>query len=341
MGVNLRKRATMMAGAFAVWALAALPGAQAQTTNATCLSTYAFLYNSKGQSPCLVAAYAAGACNGGQYDVSALDVGEHYIGPSTTLVNNCQCSSILYSLMSACGVCQNRTIITWSSWDTNCKNVYLTVYPEDIPSGTAIPAWAYVNVSQSDIFNPNDAMTLSASHDSTASLNQVTQTGAGGANPTNGVTGAKKKSSNTGAIAGGVVGGVVVIALAGLLAFFLIRQRNNKRRNMAPSSQYMAANPVSPGPEMQNFTGGSGGGYSGQQQYGGQQHQQLTGEYNVPQSTGSSAPLVGQRLYDPNDPSTFPSSPAPPTFISQYSGPQQQYGGAPAAPGAYRGAPEL
>ncbi|TDL21524.1 hypothetical protein BD410DRAFT_294509 [Rickenella mellea] len=145
MVVNLGKG--VIDAALAVWVLATLPCALAQTTNAICLSAYAFLYNSRGQSPCLIAAYAGGACNGGVFDVPALDVGEQYVGPSTTLVDNCQCSSIFYSVISACGVCQNQTIITWSSWDTNCTTVYVSVYPEAISTGTAIPAWAYVNVS--------------------------------------------------------------------------------------------------------------------------------------------------------------------------------------------------
>ena len=46
---------------------------------------------------------------------------------------------------------------------------------------------------------------------------------------------------------------------------------------------------------------------------------------NVPVSGGAmgSPPMVQQqKLYDPNDPSTFPSSPFPETFNSSYSAPQ-------------------
>ncbi|TDL21525.1 hypothetical protein BD410DRAFT_840475 [Rickenella mellea] len=335
MVVNLSKRATVIVSALVVWVLATLPGALAQTTNATCLSTYAFLYNSRGQSPCLVAAYAGGVCDGGPYDVDALDVGTHYAGPPAAKVNNCQCSSVFYSLLSACGLCQNRTIIPWSSWDTNCKNVFVTVYPEDIPSSTAIPAWAYVNVSTSDIFDLNNARTLQGSAESTASLNKVTQTGAGAENPTGGVNGAKNKSSNTGAIAGGVGGGVVVIALIGLLASFLIRQRNDKLRNViAPRQQYLAAHMHAPGPEMQSFTGGSHGvdggvGYAGAR---GQQ-QQSTG--------GTLTSMSSQKLYNPNDASTFPGPFTPPTPLPPYRQSPQLGGGTLAAAGTYRGVPEV
>ncbi|TDL21355.1 hypothetical protein BD410DRAFT_301641 [Rickenella mellea] len=148
MGVNCRRRTMPFVGTLAVLALATLRGANAQdTTNATCLSNYSFLYNSKGQSPCLVAAYVAGVCNGGQFNVPALIDGAHYTGPLTSDANNCLCSSIFYCLMSACGLCQNGPVITWTDWTKNCSTVYLTVYPENIPSVTAIPAWAYVNFS--------------------------------------------------------------------------------------------------------------------------------------------------------------------------------------------------
>ncbi|TDL21519.1 hypothetical protein BD410DRAFT_294400 [Rickenella mellea] len=159
------KRAMTILGALAVLALTALPGVAAQTTNATCLSSYSFLYNSKGQSPCLVAAYAAGACAGGQFEVSALDDSELYTGPSvaTADTNICLCSSIVYSLMSACGVCQNRPWLTWNSWDTNCKTVYLTVYPKDVPEDTVIPTWAYADVAVSGAFDPNVAMAVQSS----------------------------------------------------------------------------------------------------------------------------------------------------------------------------------
>ncbi|TDL21522.1 hypothetical protein BD410DRAFT_294557 [Rickenella mellea] len=304
MGVNVGKR-------WMVLALAALAGAQAQTTNATCLSTFDFLNNSKGQSPCLVAAYVAGACNGGQYDVSALDVGEHYIGPSTSLVNNCQCSSIFYSLMSACGVCQNRTIITWTSWHANCKNIYLTVYPENIPSGTAIPAWAYADVSVLNVFDPNVTLVLKSSPDSTSSFNPATQTGAGPSpspsNPTH-VDSTSTKSSNIGAIAGGGVGGVVLIALLALIAFLLIRQRKSNRKNMMEARQYVVV-------------------------HGGHQH---TEEYNAAQMTAGPLHTVSShRPHDPFDPPTSPSTPAPPTFVSHATEPPP-YADGPAGPDAPR-----
>lgn len=153
------------------------------TSNATCLVEYASvrvfvlmtelllmyydqLYNSRGQSPCLVASYLGGVCNEGgkshillcykcyiqndtDFDVSALLRGHFYQGPASTQANNsCMCSSVFYSLIAACAICQNSTVVSWvdqnvpflrclsswwtfvrwSSWTQNCDNSYLTVY---------------------------------------------------------------------------------------------------------------------------------------------------------------------------------------------------------------------
>ena len=88
--------------------------------------------NTKNQNPCLVAAYLLGACVGGgklspllhrssgsttdfffaEYTIGPLAPNYYYIGPSSSNNNSCQCSTVAYSLMSACGDCQNRTYET-------------------------------------------------------------------------------------------------------------------------------------------------------------------------------------------------------------------------------------
>ena len=62
-----------------------------------------------------------------EYDVSALNPGEHYIGPAGVFLNPCQCSTVMYSMMGACNVCQNSTFIKWTEWSTACTNVYVGV----------------------------------------------------------------------------------------------------------------------------------------------------------------------------------------------------------------------
>ncbi|KIM86820.1 hypothetical protein PILCRDRAFT_317299 [Piloderma croceum F 1598] len=109
--------------------------------------------NNLNQSPCLVAAYAQGTCNGGQFTVNPLAPDTHYTGPDVAMANPCQCSTVVYSLMSACAVCQNRNIETWSTWDVNCSQVYLMQFPNQVPSATSIPAWAYLDVVTNDTFS--------------------------------------------------------------------------------------------------------------------------------------------------------------------------------------------
>jgi hypothetical protein len=85
--------------------------------------------NTKIQNPCLVAAYLMAACNGGrklssllhrsfgstadfffaEYSIDPLAINYHYAGPIGSEANICQCSTVTYSLVSACGDCQNRT----------------------------------------------------------------------------------------------------------------------------------------------------------------------------------------------------------------------------------------
>lgn len=46
---------------------------------------------------------------GANVDVPALDVGEYYIAGSALYANACRCSTVVYSLLSACAICQSGT----------------------------------------------------------------------------------------------------------------------------------------------------------------------------------------------------------------------------------------
>ncbi|KIM87187.1 hypothetical protein PILCRDRAFT_303122 [Piloderma croceum F 1598] len=134
--------------------IAVLPVAEAQTTSlATCLPEFDWMNDSRNQSPCVVAAYMQGACTNGEYIVQPLAPSYHYIGPTVKQDNPCQCSTVVYSLMSACGMCQNRTIEGWSAWQTNCSVVYTQQFPESIPFGINVPGWAYLDVVTKDTFS--------------------------------------------------------------------------------------------------------------------------------------------------------------------------------------------
>lgn len=234
-------------------------------------------------------------------------------------------------MVAACGLCQNRTVEKWSFWQTNCTQVF-TTYPEPIPGGTAIPAWAYLDVVTTDTFNDTLAKADVSAPASTATESKPTGTVASTvastssdfsttpySTPTSSVNGAGSsssgtaKKSNAGAIAGGVVGGTVGLAIiAGLIAFFLMRSR---RTRAAPSAAYNVYNdaphsaaPLNTAPPM------------------------------------SQNPYTNQtpRLYDPADPSTYPQAPGTPTIHTTNPGPAPQPSGQQSqATHYYSGVPEL
>ncbi|KAH9009361.1 hypothetical protein EDB83DRAFT_2416633 [Lactarius deliciosus] len=68
-------------------------------------------FNSLDQNPCLVTAYLMATCYGGAFIVGPLlVVGDSYSSPTKEQVqeaNSCWCSTVILSLISACGECQD------------------------------------------------------------------------------------------------------------------------------------------------------------------------------------------------------------------------------------------
>ena len=54
------------------------------------------------------------------FTLSALDPGYVYLGPDTSNANQCRCSSVYYSLLAACSVCQNRNFIRQGNRNIPC-----------------------------------------------------------------------------------------------------------------------------------------------------------------------------------------------------------------------------
>ncbi|OBZ75505.1 hypothetical protein A0H81_04290 [Grifola frondosa] len=145
----------------------------AQVSTAICEPSFQWMFNSLGQSPCLVAAYVQGACEpNGQWTMSSLPGPTYgYLGPTLFQANPCTCSSVAYSLSSACGDCQGADWPLFSEWTSNCSSadISYSVFPHAIPLGTAIPAWAYGQITT--VFDPNQAQLImeSGAPESTAS----------------------------------------------------------------------------------------------------------------------------------------------------------------------------
>ncbi|KZT26502.1 hypothetical protein NEOLEDRAFT_1131999 [Neolentinus lepideus HHB14362 ss-1] len=233
----------------------------AQTSDGVC-SIDTWTGNSLGQSPCLVASYLQGVCDGGAYHVPALPAKYSYNGPTQASANDCLCNTVTYNLMSACSACQNGTVIAWSTWNTNCSTIY-TDYPEYIPSGTRVPGWAYLNVTE-DFWNGTAAEADVAAPESTNPIQKPTGSVVASASATlnasplasmNSAT--SSTSSNKGAIVGGVVGAVLGAAVIVGLTWIVLHRRRTQETPACPmfeqqrtmdqgTTEYMSVPPFSP-----------------------------------------------------------------------------------------------
>jgi len=266
--------------------------ASAQLVYPNCSTGWDWSYNSLGQNPCNVAAYLEATCGTGLFSIAPLPQGSLYRGPNAGQDNLCQCNTIVYSLVSACGACQGSSSwIQWSQWRVNCSTVSSAgTYPNAIPDGTRIPHWAYLDVSVADTWNATAAQSAGDSPESTPSTTSSTS---GPSSTTSPSSSSNHNSSNTGAIAGGVVGGVVGASLVvGLIIWYTRRRR---WRAVARPSPFMTDAP------------------------------HMAEAFGIPDSS-TSPPIP--KYYDPSDPSTFPTSLASPsaTVIQTTPGSEQAHG---------------
>ncbi|KAH7908769.1 hypothetical protein BJ138DRAFT_1115559 [Hygrophoropsis aurantiaca] len=156
----------------------------------------------------------------------------------------------------------------------------LQQWPSTVPNNTEIPLWAYLPTSEGLWDSPGSKTNATAvtAAESSSSVAAASKTSSAAASSQTGSTSSKKSSSDTGAIAGGVVGGVVAVAIIGFLGVYFWRHRSRP-----------AVNPLAPRVRAYSTD------------YGDK-------PYSVPDSQPTFT-----KLYDPNDPSTFPRTPAPPS----------------------------
>ncbi|KAH7873518.1 uncharacterized protein C8R40DRAFT_1112334 [Lentinula edodes] len=222
-----------------------------QTTNATCARSFSWAENSLQQSPCLVAALLESQCDPLGVQVPALPASNHYTGPSSGQATTCECSTLTYMLISACGACQNRTWISWQNWSQNCPIIELSVFPVPLPTTTDVPLWAYMNIStingtfnveaaqnnatlsqptstsdnasSSSASSQTSPLFISTSISTSTSVSSSTTT----VSPTSSVSSASP--NHAGAIAGGVVGGLtLLVALALVFLWFCVKRKRNR-----------------------------------------------------------------------------------------------------------------
>jgi len=235
--------------------------AAAQLSYPTCPTWWSWSFNSLGQSPCAVAAQLQGVCDNGKFSIPSLVSGDHYVGPgSKDSPDMCTCNTVVYSLVSACGACQNGTWLTWNAWTVNCSAVDPpSTFSNAIPNGTKVPAWAFLNVTEEGTWDPDlsydvgDSPEVSGATLSPLSTPTTTQTSVPSLSPSQSQFASKSgptttqpsvpglsssqspfvskyshHSNKTAAIVGGVLGGIVFIVLT--IVLMLWRQRIKRRR---------------------------------------------------------------------------------------------------------------
>ncbi|KAI0297411.1 hypothetical protein BC826DRAFT_165735 [Russula brevipes] len=121
-------------------------------------SDWSWTYNSLNQNPCKVAAFLGGTCNQqNSYTIPRLDPGRNYKGPDGLDNGNlCKCSTVMYSLISACGACQTQSQewISWSEYSYNCTTKFpVSSFPKAVPIGTSVPQWALLNITLENSWN--------------------------------------------------------------------------------------------------------------------------------------------------------------------------------------------
>ncbi|KAG7092708.1 hypothetical protein E1B28_009038 [Marasmius oreades] len=223
-----------------------LPWADAQSTDATCrLASLQWAQNSAKQSPCAVASSLRGVCTGGSYTVQSLPPGSVYLGPSIDTANGCECSTVTYSLMSACALCQNGTVATWKEWSANCRTVSLSTFPSSIPSNVLVPGWAYLDVKTNDIFNPEDAKAHANEPESSALPIPTSSSSTSFSIPTTSALSQTDSDSSksprdsrrdmiVGAVVGSILGFLFLVGCVLYLCHF--RRRNTLRREASTDS---------------------------------------------------------------------------------------------------------
>ncbi|KAF8692764.1 hypothetical protein AX14_002414 [Amanita brunnescens Koide BX004] len=241
--------------------------------------------------------------------------GEAYGSPSGNFANNCTCSSVFYSLASACAACQNADWLPWSIYSQNCSSTFLMQYPETVPNDTDIPHWAYLDVAVEGTFDlnlaslagdtPESTAPPSATSTSMSSTSSVSSTST--SLPSSAPTASSASQSSktaTSVIAGCVVGGIVGGTFIAALAFWFYKSGMASKLIAQMSAQT-----------------------SGQEMLA---------------SSGTRLPFqpVPRRPYDPDDPTTFPPPMDQLTQISQLSVGTDN-AGLPRSQRSYTGMPEV
>ncbi|KAF9790609.1 hypothetical protein BJ322DRAFT_1037327 [Thelephora terrestris] len=241
----------------------------AQFDTAQCGTGFDWNKNSLGQDPCIVGSKLDASCRGlAVYTYTPLNASQYYLPPQTNRSGDvmCDCNTVMYSFFMACTSCQNGTIYSWTKWIAQCVNISISQYPVDIAQGTALPRWAFINVTSLPNMTYSDTVAMSVGRDPEALPNSITTVSMVSTSTTGISTLTKNstdlpvptnvndtaKSDNTGAIVGGVVGTVVPLTILAVVAFLYARKcrqqqvQPNGRQANDPCAEYGPSSPFIP-----------------------------------------------------------------------------------------------
>ncbi|KAF9790661.1 hypothetical protein BJ322DRAFT_1169784 [Thelephora terrestris] len=109
--------------------------AQSPSVAASCNTGWNWNQNSLGQDPCHVASILQAACRNGSDTNGPQSLnGSFYTPPQVGRLDGlkCECDTVTYR---------------WIEWAHECNTTHVAQYPFDIPNGTAIPRWAFYNIT--------------------------------------------------------------------------------------------------------------------------------------------------------------------------------------------------
>ncbi|KAJ3864918.1 hypothetical protein EV359DRAFT_63605 [Lentinula novae-zelandiae] len=206
---------------------------------------YQWSVNSKGQSPCQVSGYLGSVCSGGdhrweEFSIPAITPGEYY-SINLELQDNCTCSTVYYSALSACASCQGASYTTQVIVKVISRNnsIWYSCPTLGIPGHSHLPESSTAATSTS-VSSPSTAKNSSTpvATASTASSDDA-------------------HKINAGAIAGGVVGGLAFLCIVILAFIFGHPCRRRKPDGSRPVSALDVDNDMSlamPTPFMLHHT---------------------------------------------------------------------------------------
>ncbi|KAK1230574.1 hypothetical protein PQX77_006311 [Marasmius sp. AFHP31] len=273
-----------------------LVGAQ---IHATCTnSSFAWSFNSMRQSPCEIGESLGRVCRSA-FTIQPLPEGYFYSGINAPSVTPCVCNTVYYTLLSVCGLCQGGSADRFDLWSENCTSTS-TTFPPTIPAGVNVPNYAFlpldrtnqtVDLNRLRADNGPESIGRGATGTRTSATFGPTGTqrfgGGNGGGSSSFDDEIEKEAKKAGIIAGVVVAVVYIIWAIGAGVIYWICRRQSKRRWGDPSQMYQN---TGPGPSSM----GPGGANT-------------MGAYAAVPPGSPTSP--DGKIYNPNDPSTYPQTP--------------------------------